>query len=459
MEEFDTVEDQVSFVQHPLYREAMQYVAEGEAAEAVEALQRLAELYPEEKAVHDLLLRAQLRTTFGESEHIPVEHYQPTPVLRNIVLLLLAVTACLVMVTAATAVYNRFWIPRVQAQQQEEYIRSLWNEVQLRLDTGDLSGARQILDELTALTPGDPAIQDALRIVQERQAWADQYADAVAHKERREWQQAIDLASGIPPESPEYDRAQRLIREVEEQAALEASWQEAQALLQSGDLQSAISALSSIRARDPAYRRAEVEEQLFQAHVSLARQLVAEAWGSVERLREAIGHFSDALALRPTNQELIREKNLASDYVAGAEAYDRGDWVAVVDHWESVHATQPDYQGGSLDRRLEEAYPRAARQLIAEANGSMRLLQQAVTYLDRALVAQPDDPELLEERRLVTDYLAGAESFAKESWDLAIAVWGPIYTIRPDYQNGVLEKNLRLACESSEAPSEEFCLP
>jgi tetratricopeptide (TPR) repeat protein len=459
MEEFKTREDQLPYVQHPLYREAMQYVAEGEAAEAVHALERLAEIYPEEKAVQDLLLRAQLRTTFGAGEQIPVEHYQPAPVLRNIVLLMLAVTACLVVVTAATAAYNRFWVPRVQAQQQEERIRSLWNDVQLRLDAGDLSGARQILDQLIALTPSDPAIQEALQLVQQRQAWADQYADAVAYKERREWQQAIDLASQIPPESPEYDRAQRLIREVEELAALEAKWQEAQALLQAGDWQNAIPVLTFIRASDPAYRRAEVEEQLFQAHVRLARQLVAEAWGSVERLREAIVHFSDALTLRPTNQELIREKKLASDFVAGAEAYDRGDWVTVVDRWGSVYATQPDYQGGFVQGRLEEAYPRAARQLVAEANGSMRLLQQALDYINSALVSQPDDPELLEEQRLVIDYLEGAEAFARESWDLAIAKWGPIYLIRPDYQNGVLEKNLRLACESSEAPDEEFCLP
>jgi tetratricopeptide (TPR) repeat protein len=459
MEEFEAFDDQGPYVEHPLYREAMKHVTEGNAAEAVGALERLAELYPKEKAVQDLLLRAQLRTTFGTVDHIPIERTPPAPILRSAVLLLLAVTACLVVITASTAAYNRFWVPRVEAQQQEARIRSLWNEVQLRLDAGDLSGAREILDELSAVTPDDPAIQDALRIVEQRQAWADQYTDAVARKERAEWQQAIDLASQIPSESPEYDRAQRLIREVEKLAGLEAAWQNAQALLQAEDWQGAISALAFIRASDPAYRRAEVEEQLFQTHVRLARQLVADARGNVDLLREAIGHFSEALTLRPTNQELIGEKNLASDFVTGSEAYNRGDWVVVVDRWEPVYSTQPDYQGGALDRKLEEAYPLAARQLIAEANGSVRLLQQANGYLTKALISQPDDPELLEERRLIVDYLDGAEAFAKENWELAIVKWGPIYAIRPGYQNGVLERNLGLACDSSEAPDATLCPP
>ncbi|MGD9049194.1 MAG: hypothetical protein PVF77_14145, partial [Anaerolineae bacterium] len=53
--------DQVPYEQHPLYEEAMQLLAAGDQAGACDALEQLAKAYPDEQAVHDLLLRMQLR--------------------------------------------------------------------------------------------------------------------------------------------------------------------------------------------------------------------------------------------------------------------------------------------------------------------------------------------------------------------------------------------------------------
>ena len=59
-----TRDDQVPYDQHPLYKEAMQYSAQGDQSGAADALEQLVDLYPDEQAVHDLLLRTQLRATF-----------------------------------------------------------------------------------------------------------------------------------------------------------------------------------------------------------------------------------------------------------------------------------------------------------------------------------------------------------------------------------------------------------
>ena len=97
--------------------------------------------------------------------------------------------------------------------------------------------------------------------------------------------------------------------------------------------------------------------------------------------------------------------------------------------------------------------------MISESKGSERLLAQALGYLDKALIRQPDDEGLLEERHLVTEYLKGLEAYRQESWDLAIAQWGPIHALRPDFLGGVLEEKLGSACASSESPDATFCLP
>jgi hypothetical protein len=447
------------FEKHPLYDEAMQKARDGDEEGAVAALRRLAELYPDEQFIKDLLLRFQLRTTFSAEDHIAVDHTQGTPVLRTMVVLLLAVTACLVIVTAGIAAYNRWWLPMSRAQEQSADVEVLWNDVERRLDAGDLSGAREILKVLYVEMPDDPRIEEKLQQINLLQSWADLYADAVASREQGRWQDALDLAYQIPRESSNYDRAQRLIKELQDVAALEAAWQEVQNLVQAEDWQSAISTLNWVRAQNSAFRRTEVEDLLYQIHLRLARELLSTADGNPDLLRQAVGHLSEALTLRPTDSELIEEKQLAVGFVAGSEAYARGDWVAAVVRWEPVYSTQPDYQGSTLERNLFEAYPRAAKQLISESKGSERLLYQALGYLEQALSVQPEDEELLEQRHLVTEYLKGLEAFRQESWDLAIAQWGPIHALRPDFLGGVLEEKLGLACASSESPDATFCLP
>jgi tetratricopeptide (TPR) repeat protein len=455
----ETRDAQVAYEQHPLYDEAMQQLAVGNEAGAFDALERLAKLYPDEKAVHDLLLRTQLRATFGTQVQIPIERTQPAPILRSAVLLMLALTACLVIVAGVTVAWSRIVGPMQDEQERSAYIQSIWNDVHQRLEKGDLSGAREGLAVLSSETPGDPAIEQTLAQIEQRQAWADLYADALLHKEWGDWQVAHDLARQIPPESPNYTLAQRLIEETQELADLEVAWQDVQSQIAAEDWQGAISNLIWIRTRNPEFRRTAVEEQLFLANVRLASQLIDQAGGNAESLRAAVIYLDQALALQPTHRDLIAERQLAAGFVAGSDALGRGDWVAVVTNWEPVHEARSDYQGGMLAQRLEEAYPQAARQLIDGADGSERKLDQALPYLDKALLSQPDNQELLEERHLIVEYLSGLEAFRLENWDLAIAYWGPIRATQPGYQNGVLEDKLRQACASSSSPDETHCTP
>lgn len=454
-----TSNNAIPFERHPLYQEAMQQIVAGDEVGSIATLKRLAERYPNEQALQDLLVRVQLRSSFADGDHIPVDHSQGAPVLRTLVLVMLAITTCLVVATGLVAVYNNWWLPTAEAKQQEESIKSLWDDVNWRLDTGDLSGARETLVKLAAVSPDDASVQEALRVINQRQLWADMFADAVSLRESGNWQTAMDLLYQLPPESHDYDRAQVLLHELKEFESVETAWQEAQNLLAAEDWRGAITTLTWIRSQNPGFRRAHVEDLLFQTHTRVAHQLLDGANGDAESVRQAGSHLKEALTFRPADQALSDQRRLALGYVAGYEAYDRGDWSVAVVRWEPLYAMQPDYQNGVLKRKLYESYPRAARQLIAEASGSIRLLTQAIDYLDAALAADPENADLLQERTLAVEYLAGLEASVQEDWDLAIAHWGPIYVVRPDYQNGILAENLRAACAKSLAPDEQFCKP
>lgn len=450
---------EIAYTQHRLYSDAVQRMANGDDAGAAQSLQRLLKIYPDEKEIQSLLLRVQLRATFGGSDYIPVDHAPPKPVLRNFVLLLLTVTVLLVALAGGTAFVKRVLEPLDQAEQRDAYIQSLWEGARQRLEAGDLVGTREFLDQLRAELPGNEEVEKLYLIVEQRQHWDDLFADGKDAFEAGEWELALELLSGVPPESAQYEAAQYLIQELQKQADLEDAWQEAELLVEAGDYPGAISILAWIRSQNPDFRRDQVEERLFELHRTLGLELIAEARGNTDLLREATVHLREALAIRPANQDLKDELDLAVAFVAGAEAYNRGDWPVAAARWEPIYAARSDYQVGALGRRLQEVYPRAAQQMIAEAKGSVRQLSRALAYLDRALEFDPANEELLQERDLISRYLEGLDAFGIERWDLAIDLWGPIYALRPGYQSGVLEDDLRLSCANSTAPDEALCPP
>ncbi len=190
----------------------------------------------------------------------------------------------------------------------------------------------------------------------------------------------------------------------------------------------------------------------------MADELILGAEGSVDVLRQAVAHQDEALKIL-VDQELVRERSLTIGFVVGADAFAREQWAEAVAQWEEVYDAAPGYQNGILPGYLDQAYPGAAAELIARANGSISQLTLASRYLDRALSTRPGDQTLLKERQLVNDFLAGSDAYAEGNWDLAIIRWGAAYAAHPDYQGGVLREHLTEACNKSESPDTSICPP
>lgn len=451
--------DGVTFEEHPLYHEAMEQMAQGNDRGAIAKLRELAERFPQEPLLQDLLVRTELRVALADQKPIPVAHHEPAPVLRRVLMMLLALMIVLVVITGFVAAYARLVTPAKESYRQEMLINSLRQEGQVRLEAGDWVGAQEVFGRLLTAVPGDPTAEAAIVYSQQQEALDHQYVEAVAAQQRDDRTTALALLRQIEAQSPGYRDVPQRIKKLEELDALEAAWQQSENEIQAGNWAEAIRLLNQIRAQDPEYRRAQVEEQLFRVYSQMARDLIIQARGSVEVLRQALSYLDQALALRPTERELLDERRLASEFIAAEEAAARGDWASAVNRWEGVRNLRSDYQGGVLADRLAKAYPQAARQRIAEANGNVSVLNQAIRYLDKALTLDPNNQELIEEKRIVTEFLAGVEAFAQEKWDLAIKHWGGIYVLRPNYQNGMLERYLRQACANSPTPDEALCPP
>ena len=453
----ETSNKAIPFEKHPLYQEAMDQIVAGDKEAAVDTLKRLSERYPDEQFLQDLLVRVQLQSTFGDGEYIPVDHSQGTPILRTVVMVMLVLTTFLVVAAGLIALRGRIFgdgndAVAAQLARQDE----LWDEFEWRKAGGDISGMRDVLTEFLAEFPGDEAALQALDDVEWLKRCNDMYADS---SRQTNTQAALDILAQIPEECPNYPQAQERIGELRKQGTKETAWMEAQGLFQAEDWQGAITTLTWIRQQDSEFQQPQVDNLLFEAQLRLGRALIDGARGDVSAVREGASHLQEAARLNPTSQDLVNEIELAVDYVAGYEAYARDDWSVAVERWEPSYLVRPDYQDGALQEKLFESYPLAAEQLIADSGGSIMRMTQALDYFDRALEIDPGNEKLQEEREFATEYLAGNEAFVKSDFDVAISHWGPIHELRPDYLNGTLEENLRLACTQSIVPNEQYCTP
>jgi outer membrane protein assembly factor BamD (BamD/ComL family) len=458
-EDAEAPEGKTPFEEHALYQTAMRRLAKGDLEDAAVKLNRLAELYPEEEQLRDQAVRAQLMAALADGKEIPVNRARPAPILRNVLLLLLAIAVVVVGVAAFTAAYEKYVIDARKLQEQEAYLASRRQVGQNRLQAGDTQGAKTAFQEVLAAVPADPTAVAGLAQVQQQEKLDDLCKEAQAAEQQGDVQSALDLYRQIDSKKAGFCSAKTRIQELEKRQSLDTLWQGAQNSMGAGALQDAISQILEMRKRDIDFHRAEAEGLLFQAYTQLASQQLSQANGDLTQLRQALDYCNKALGLRPTDQNVLRECGLAQGVVSGFEAYAAGDWAGAIAAWEPVHASQPDYQGGILIGPLQEAYPKAAQQLLSQANGNVTILRQAIVYLDKALATQPGNQSLVEQRQLATEYVAGADAAAQERWEQAIQHWSAIYAGHPDYQQGVLGDQLRQVCTDHPEAGADLCPP
>jgi tetratricopeptide (TPR) repeat protein len=463
MAELDKAPDNaISFEQHELYQAAMAALAEGRDSEAADSLRRLVARYPDEQALRDLLVRIELKASLATTGRVRPTFAKPPPMLRGVLLILFALALTLMVFAAAVFIIER----NGDDTDGTSLLAKKIQECQDKEDRGELSDARTCWQEALDLDPANKVASTGPARVAEKEDLQRLCREAIGAKEG-DLPRAVDLFNQIGGQVqnlPERDRVfydcnwREQIAQIEKQMQSEALWQESQDRFGARDLLAGIDALQRLRTLDRTYRASEVKDLLYEANVELARPYL-EANGDCAVVGQAIVFLDAALKERPGDQSLFAERQLAYRYVLGCDAAADGDWSAAVEWWQKVYDNRSNYQDGVLASKLRQAYPQACKVLVDGANGDPGALENAITCLQGALKIIPGDDALEQELGLATEYVAGAEAFAGENWSAAIQRWGPMYAIRPNYQNGLLEANLRQACLNDPEPDAELCPP
>lgn len=127
-----------------------------------------------------------------------------------------------------------------------------------------------------------------------------------------------------------------------------AMFDEAQVLIKNKQWSAAINRLEQLRALKPTYRPQEATDLLYQAYVAGGKEAVAAT--QIELARE---RFDAALALRNTDPEVQRQRDLAVLYLDGQQAVGY-KWDVAVQKFAALYQQDPNYD--DVKTRLVDAY-------------------------------------------------------------------------------------------------------
>lgn len=113
----------------------------------------------------------------------------------------------------------------------------------------------------------------------------------------------------------------------------------------------------------------------------------------------------------------------------GRAAYDRGAWDEAIQKLEAVRTSDPTYEQALVQKLLVSAYTNSGLKLVNEDR-----LEEAIRRFDQALALQPDNPDVLSQRRLAALYQSAIGAWGVD-WKQAIKGFSSLYALKPDYKD------------------------
>jgi len=283
---------------------------------------------------------------------------------------------------------------RAQVEQaRADRLARLYDQAQERAQVGDWEKAIALCEEITI---ADPRYRDTCTLMEEaRQAQkklsevAEKYRSGALSFETGQWPTAIEMFKAVAEADPEYrdvlEKLEMAQAELARQAKLGQRYQEGLLHMRRKQWAEAVAALEKVVAEDETFAEGEAEDRLQEARECLARdqaETVARLYDAgaeyarkgewtlaVEALEQAVAHdpeYPGARELLEQAREKRDDEQQAQDlYEIGVQHGQRGNWAEAAAAFEEVLKLLPGYR--DAERRLQSAQARAERQRRAAA--------------------------------------------------------------------------------------------
>ena len=334
------------FQEHPDYVAGMAHLQAGRWQEALELFKQLQTVYPDDPEVKKLLEDTQMRATTARFQ--PKKSLARTNSL-SLSRLLIGLSVVLLIVAGGYVAYTVWIGPLLTYEFRAFQVTDLRNKADEAIASGDYSQARQALQQLQALLPEDPETKAALNRIEQIERSTLLYDEAKILISAGNWDQALETLLALQNLDTQYRDLPQLIASVQESQRLEKQFQEAETVFEQGEWITAITHYEALQQDNLSFRYEEVQARIFESHLKYAQSLLDRAGTDPEQITEALAHLSQALKLRPIDNEALNERHLVETYLAALTTVDRDEAIVLL---QTICEEQPDYAGQSAAQYL-----------------------------------------------------------------------------------------------------------
>lgn len=399
-----------SYVQHPLYQLAARHFQQGDWKAGLTEVERLIKLYPSEPELRSLrnefLFKERLDGTEIGDRATEGRQKLRRVLTRATTLALVAVAGYLLLSTYSGWLGRQLTAAgaRVQQEIRDASLAAKQADAEALLQVGRLDEAEVVLGEIDQLDPDYPALVQLRSTLADERQLANLYERAMQQIEARQWLAAKGSLEQLAEQQPAYRDVEIQLLYIDRQTLLGNLLGEGEAAIARSDWEQAVAVFENIRSLHPDHDPEYVESRLFESYVNAGREVLIGQEDSLDALEQAEAHLRKALALRPQDTNIKRERELAGLYLSAQSEFAVGNWTDVIDALELVLTVEPEYAQGTARQSLYDAY--VAR---GEDRMSAQLYPAALKDFERAVtIAQQDQRAAL---RLYEGELKVAETY------------------------------------------------
>lgn len=332
----------------------------------------------------------------------------------------------------------------------------LYHAVEHFINQGNWQAARAPLEELLALYPDDPYLQELAPTVRTRSALLGYAEDEAPTDSETRFTLQGPLKFIIPglifivllclvgstmlalqiwglPNS-ESQRVAARVSQLREQA---------QDALDSGDYDRAVVAYSELlqlQPDDPQARQGLEQARALRSTMSLYSEAIAEM--EAHHWENSLALFEQIEANQPGYRDVanriqfIQKQQLLTSQFSNAEAYfGQGNYERALESYEALQEIDSNFQSDTVREHLFLSYLQQGLAEETAAGEDPDLLAAALDRFEKALILRPGDTQARGESQLIKLYLESLDDIDDERWVDAVENLRVIYDARPSFAN------------------------
>jgi tetratricopeptide (TPR) repeat protein len=410
-----TVSTSENYLKDPLFQKAMNNLQVGNWKDGLDELNQLSENYPLSHGLQSLRQEMQLRATIDDDELEEIAAGKRRQFIKNLVRLGLLVV--IFAITFWGILRYSEWIQgqlTVASKRFDSEIRTIemaakFRNAQNLIIAGRVEEAQSAFAEIVEIDAKYPGLEQAMEQAEKLLDLENQYTQAMQLISNNDLPAALVILESISSIDPFYKDVAVRIDEINNQFFLTDLYTQAERAFQQKDWKQAVSGYETVRAINPEYKHDLIEERLLDSYIQAAYNALAENSDSFDALEIAESYYRRALSLRPQDPTVLLERDRTRQIFRDS---------------------------------LSQKYVEAALAALGGETDSLKKIQVAEEYFQKAFALTPSNPDVRSQYDLAQRYLQAQDDFNGGKFDEVIESLSALYLENPGYASGTAKQTL-----------------